>query len=120
MMRRFAPLIWMMVIVVSAFLLYRVKYEVRYIKSEIAKTTQQLEEQRQVYHVTAAEWAYLNRPERLQALADKYLSSSALTVNQVAEIEAIPFPHALEASVNTPSDIKPASVTISDDAGEVE
>ena len=121
MMRRFAPLIWMMVIVVSVFMLYRVKNYVRGIKSEIASTSQQLEEQRQLLHVTAAEWAYLNRPERLQALADKYLSSTAMTVDQVSEIEAIPFPRVMEASVEGNPDIKPASAVVeSVDAGEVE
>ena len=120
MIRRFAPLIWVMVIVVSTFLLYRVKYEVRGIKAQIAKTSQELEEQRQVLHVNAAEWAYLNRPERLQALAEKYLSSSAITVDQVSEIEGIPFPQHLEASTQMPSDIKPASVIIHSDAGEAE
>lgn len=120
MIRRFAPLLWIVVIVVSAFLLYRVKYEVRYIKAQIDATTRQLEEQRQNYHVTAAEWAYLNRPERLQALADKYLSSSAMTVDQVADIQAIPFPKTLEASAPVSSDIKPVSVILNDDAGEIE
>ena len=120
MIRRFAPLIWIMVIVVSTFLLYRVKYEVQSIKTQIAKTSQELEEQRQVLHVNAAEWAYLNRPERLQVLAEKYLSPSAITVDQVSEIESIPFPSKMEASAQMPSDIKPASVIINNDAGDAE
>ncbi|NBX04228.1 MAG: hypothetical protein EBR02_09280 [Alphaproteobacteria bacterium] len=120
MIRRFAPLIWMFVIVVSAFLLYRVKYEVRAIKSQIADAQQKLEEEKQAAHVVAAEWAYLNRPERLQALADKYLSSAALTVDQVAEIEAIPFPQKMEASLDVPSDIKPVSAAVTPEAGDVE
>jgi cell division protein FtsL len=120
MIRRFAPLIWMVVIVVSAFLLYRVKYEVRAIKTQIEATTRQLEEQRQDYHVMAAEWAYLNRPERLQALADKYLSSSAMTVEQVTDIEAIPFPQVLEASAPDASGITPVSASAVDLVGEVE
>jgi hypothetical protein len=42
-------------------------------------------------HVEAVEWAYLNRPEILRKLADKYLKGKNVTVDQVAEIEAISF-----------------------------
>ena len=108
-MRKFMPLLWMPVLVVAAFLMYRVKYEVQAIKAQIAQTSRELETEREALHVVAAEWAYLNRPERLQALADKYLSSAGVTVDQIAEVEAIPFPKQSVASAKENSDLKPAS-----------
>jgi len=108
-MRKFAPLLWIVVIVLAAFGLYRVKYEVKNIKSQIAATQQQLESQRELLHVVAAEWAYLNRPDRLQMLSAKYLSSASLTVDQIADLQAIPFPSTATASLDVPSDISPAS-----------
>ncbi len=102
-MIRWSMLVWMVVIVVSALMLYRVKYEVQNLRAQIAETQQELELEKESLHVVAAEWAYLNRPERLQALAGKYLSASGMTVEKIAEVESIPFPKHLEASVAAPA-----------------
>ena len=85
-------------IVVAAFMLYTVKYEVQSLQAQIAETAHELEEEKEALNVAAAEWAYLNRPERLQQLASKYLASSGVTVEQIAEIEAIGFPKQMEAA----------------------
>lgn len=96
-------LLWMAVIIASAFGLYRVKYEVQSIRAQIKETSDELAQENESLRVVAAEWAYLNRPDRLQRLASKYLSSEQLTVAQVAEVEAIPFPPVLQASNNLAS-----------------
>jgi hypothetical protein len=96
--------IWVAVIMVSAFGLYRVKYEVQSIRAQIRETSAELAQERESLHVVAAEWAYLNRPERLQRLAEKYLNTDPtnehLNVSQVAEVEAIPFPQIMQASAD--------------------
>ena len=111
-MKRFSTLIWMVVIVGAALLLYMAKYQVQALKAQAVETSRELEAEREAMHVVAAEWAYLNRPERLQQLASKYLASSDMTVDQVAEIEAIPFPTQTVAS-NEPvvRNMRPASFT---------
>lgn len=119
-MKRFATLVWMLVIVVSAFLLYRVKYEVQSLRILIADTSRQLEMERESLHVVAAEWAYLNRPERLQQLSAKYLSSDSVMVNQIAEVEAVPFPKQMEAAIDPEEGIKPVSAVMQRDPGEGE
>jgi hypothetical protein len=91
-MNRFATLIWMIVVVVAAFLLYMVKYQVQNLHTQVVETERKLAEEKEALHVIAAEWAYLNRPERLRSLSAKYLSSTEVTVDQIAEIEAVPFP----------------------------
>lgn len=92
--------IWAIVIVVSAFGLFRVKYEVQSIRAQIIETNKELAQEKESLHVVSAEWAYLNRPERLQQLADKYLvGDTQITVAQVAEIGAIPFPIVMQASI---------------------
>ncbi len=84
--------IWVSVIVVASFMLYRVKYEVQSLKSQIAEVSLEMEEEKELLHVEAAEWAYLNRPENIKKMADKYLGGKNVTVGQVAEVEAISFP----------------------------
>lgn len=109
-MSKFSLFAWVLVVVVAAFMLYRVKYEVQSLRVQIADTSRELEAQREALHVVAAEWAYLNRPERLQALTDKYLSASSVTVSQIAEVEAIPYPKQSLAKANPDDNIRPASV----------
>ncbi len=91
-MRRLPLLAWVFTVAIALFLLYRVKYEVQSIHAQVEEAERLLESEREALHVVAAEWAYLNRPDRLRQLANKYLSSSGLTVDQIAEIESIPYP----------------------------
>lgn len=105
-------ILWMLVIVVATFMLYKVKYEVLSLKREVAETARELEQQRRALHVVAAEWAYLNRPERLKTLAQKYLASSELTVDQVADIEYLPFPGQNVATIAGEEGMKPVSLRV--------
>ncbi len=118
-MQRLSALIWMLVIVVAAFLLYMVKYQVQSLHSQIAETSRELEAEKEALHVVAAEWAYLNRPERIRMLAGKYLSASEVTVEQVADIQAIPFPRQTEASLEPDLGISPVSAQVVLETGSV-
>lgn len=106
-MNRISTVVWLFVIVIAAFMLYKVKYEVQTLKSQVAETSRQLEMERQSLHVVAAEWAYLNRPERLQKLAVKYLAASEVTVSQISDIQEIPFPGQTLAAMDPEEGIKP-------------
>jgi len=107
-MRRLPLLAWVLTVAVALFLLYRVKYEVQNLHAQVKETERELEAEREALHVVAAEWAYLNRPERLRQLSSKYLSSSGLTVDQIAEIESIPFVKQNETTANsfTPANLQ--------------
>ncbi len=105
--------LWVSVIVVAAFMLYRVKYEVQSLKAQISETTKEIAQERESLHVVAAEWAYLNRPERLKRLADKYLDGKEITVGQVAEVEAISFHRQTVASADIDMDEDVRSIVAS-------
>lgn len=113
-MIRLSMIIWVAVLAVSAFGLYSVKFKVQTLRSQIADMSQQMEMERESMNVVAAEWAYLNRPDRLAKLAGTYLQTKEVTVQQIAEVAAIPFPQVLEAKNETPSGITPASLTLHD------
>lgn len=111
-MNRLASIaVWFVVIVVASFMLYRVKYEVQSLRAQIKDTARELEQEKEAMHVVAAEWAYLNRPERLQQLASKYLASAGVTVQQVAEVEAIPFPKQSTAMLDAEDGAHPISAS---------
>lgn len=112
-MRRLTLVAWGLAVVIAVFLLYRVKYEVQALRTQVADASRQLEAEKEALHVVAAEWAYLNRPERLRMLSQKYLSSAGVTVDQIAEIEAIPFPKQMQADASPmPSELKPMPVQL--------
>lgn len=97
-MIRLSTILWIVLIAASAFGLYSVKFKVQTIRTQIAEVERDLELERETMNVISAEWAYLNRPERLQKLASTYLGAQEVTVQQIAEVAAIPFPQVLEAS----------------------
>lgn len=118
-MNRLSTIVWAMLIVAAAFLLYMVKYQVQYLRQQVAQATHELEIEREGLHVVAAEWAYLNRPERLQALASKYLASSDMMVSQVVDIQAIPFPRQLQAANEIDRGLHPVAVRLTGGAGDI-
>lgn len=97
-MIRLSMIIWVMVLAASAFGLYSVKFKVQTIRAAIADVSHELDMERESLNVVAAEWAYLNRPDRLQKLASAYLSSKEVGVEQIADVQAIPFPQVVSAS----------------------
>jgi hypothetical protein len=101
-MIRLSMVAWVVVIALSAFGLYSVKFKVQTLRTQIAQVGQQLEVERESANVVAAEWTYLNRPDRLQKLAAVHLQTREVTVEQIAEIAAIPFPRVVEASAPSP------------------
>jgi hypothetical protein len=117
-MNRLSAVVWMLLIVAAAFLLYMVKYQVQYLRTQVAQTSRELEAEREGLNVVAAEWAYLNRPDRLQQLASRYLVSSELTVDQVADIQEIPFPRQLQAAASQDDGVQPAAAQVSRAAGD--
>lgn len=107
-MIRLSSVIWVVVIALSAFGLYSVKFKVQTLRTQIAQVQQQLEVERESANVVAAEWTYLNRPDRLQKLAAAHLQTREVTVEQIAEVAAIPFPTVVEASAPAASELKPS------------
>ena len=84
-------ILWMFMGVLAAFGLYMVKYKVQTLKAEVAVAEKQLREEKQNLHVLAAEWTYLNRPERIRQLAAKYLTTKPVQGEQLADFASVPY-----------------------------
>ncbi|MDX1974170.1 MAG: hypothetical protein SFT92_00685 [Rickettsiales bacterium] len=118
-MARISTIVWLLIIVVATFSLYLVKYQVHAIRQQITDISKQLEVEKEGLHVVAAEWAYLNRPQRLQNLSSKYLGNTGLTVDRVADLEAIPFSATL-AQKTEKSLVQPVSAKVDPEVGDQE
>lgn len=83
-------LICMMCLAVAAFGVYMVKYVVQDVQREVASLDAEVKKERESLHLLNAEWAYLNRPERLHALADKHLALAPLDSRQIQDVAILP------------------------------
>lgn len=84
-------LVNMVCIAVLAAGVYLVKYSVQDVQRNVAVIKRDLAAERESLHLLKAEWAYLNRPERLRKLADRHLDLVPLdsrTINQVSVLPA--------------------------------
>lgn len=80
---RITSLVWMACFAVGAFGLYMVKFSVQNLQREVAAAEQQLAQEKESLHLLNAEWAYLNRPERLRQLAEKHLELAPLDSRRI-------------------------------------
>jgi hypothetical protein len=78
------------VIIASAVGLYQVKYQVQDMERTLAGLKRDIVRDRAAIQVLEAEWSYLNQPDRLQDLADRYLELAPVTPSQMAAIESLP------------------------------
>jgi hypothetical protein len=106
MVSRISTIFWMILIVAAALGLYVVKYQVQSMQEELAKQENILRDEREALHVLEAEWAYLNKPQRLQQLAEKYLATTPTLSKQISSIDMIPKTSDLmTASVNNTKEV---------------
>lgn len=77
-------------LVSSALYAYTIKYETTLEAEQLQKIRMKAQREKDAIAVLKAEWQYLNRPDRLQALADRHLDLQPFSVTQVVRIADIP------------------------------
>lgn len=70
--------------------LYLVKYGVQDVTQKVGETQAELKKERDSLHLLGAEWAYLNRPERLKQLSSRYLELQPVTSAQFVSFSNLP------------------------------
>ena len=83
-------LIGLMVILVAILGVTRIKYVVGDVKRDVSRLELQLAEEQSKMHVLQAEWAHLNRPERLASLTEQHLALVPVSATMMQEVYAIP------------------------------
>jgi len=72
-MSRIAATLLIALAMVMSYGLYRLKYEVEGLQGQAAALARDIHQYRRSLKVLRAEWAYLSRPDRLEALNRRYL-----------------------------------------------
>lgn len=77
-------------LIASASYAYTIKYETLYQTGELTKLKTRVHKEREAIAVLQAEWQHLNRPDRLQVLADRHTDLQPMKVDQLARFQDIP------------------------------
>ena len=89
-MIRFLHIIAITALIASALYAYSIKYDTLYYAEQVVKTRAKVQREREAIAVLKAEWQLLNRPDRLQAIAEKHLDLQPLHVHQLARMADLP------------------------------
>lgn len=110
-MLRVTSLTSLLLAVLSGALLFWVSQQVQQVEREHRQLQAALSQEEESIRVLKAEWDYLNRPERLEELAQKYLNMTPVSADSLIQsISAIPEPEAPSmAPEEAPLEISTAS-----------
>ena len=70
--------------------LYKLKYKVQHLDTQAIALQKQILAEREAIRLLEADWAYLNQPDRLQALAARHFALVPADPKQFVGIEAVP------------------------------
>jgi hypothetical protein len=74
----------------TAMWAYSIKYDTIYHSEQVKKLERRLDRERDAISVLRAEWQHINRPVRLQILADRHLQLQTLQATQIARAPDLP------------------------------
>lgn len=85
-----------MILVVAGIGTYTLKHKVLHLESQLKQVKRETVKLKESMHVLNAEWAYLNRPERLQQLAQDKLGMTHTSHEQFISLEQLSEPPAVD------------------------
>lgn len=100
-MIRRSTLLWLLAAILVGCGLYQLKYEVQAKEERLARLNRQIQAEQEAIHVLNAEWAFLNRPDRLAELAGRHLEMNPVAPAQFTQIGAIPQRPVIQVAAET-------------------
>ena len=100
-MPRIVHFLAIILLIGSAVYVYRIKYESMSLTSEVSKLNRQIFREKDLIATLRAEWQFLNRPDRLQALAEAHSDLNQMTVQQIIRWQDLP---SRQASIDSVGD----------------
>jgi hypothetical protein len=80
---RLGTLFWLVLVSTTGFAMFGVKYQVQALEDELARTNRATATEEHELRVLDAEWAYLTRPETLEAMNRQFLSLGPIATKQL-------------------------------------
>jgi hypothetical protein len=82
-MIKLGTVFWLVLVSATGFAMFGVKYQVQALEDELARTRRATTAEEHEIHVLDAEWAYLTRPETLDAMNRRFLSLAPISTKQL-------------------------------------
>jgi hypothetical protein len=90
-MTRLPTLFWLIMASIAGFAMFAVKYQVQELSDQLVRTVKQADDVERGIRVLDAEWAYLNRPDALSQMNQRFLSLGPIATKQLrADVADIP------------------------------
>lgn len=89
-MVRFLNVLAIVALIGSAVYAYSVKYQTIFYAEEIVHLQHEIGTEKDAIGVLRADFAHLSRPERIAALADRFLNMEEPSLMQIVPIDALP------------------------------
>ncbi len=106
-MNRILNLMLVFAVLIGAAVVFDMKYAAEQSADHVSDLRRQIDEERERIQMLTAEWSYLNQPDRLQRLVERYnayLNLEPLSVEQITQLEDLPVkPMPLEPISSDPS-----------------
>jgi hypothetical protein len=87
---RLVHLFWIGVVALAAALVFNVSHDVQALKDERSRLAAAIRHEHETLRVLEAEWAFLNQPARLEALARRHTELRATAPEQIIALDALP------------------------------
>jgi hypothetical protein len=65
--------VWLLLAAVAVAAMFHIAFEVEKLEARLYDTNRQIVREQETIHILQAEWSYLNRPQRLELLSEKWL-----------------------------------------------
>src|SRR5271155_4299905 len=82
-MIRLGTLFWLVLVSATGFAMFGVKYQVHALEDDVARTNRATAGEDPELRLLDAEWAYLTRPETLEAMNRQFLSLGPIATKQL-------------------------------------
>lgn len=83
--------IWSVLFLATGYALFHITFQVAELEEELAALNRDILAEQESVHVLNAEWTYLNRPDRIEKLADTLLPElERVRPVQIMHFEALP------------------------------
>lgn len=77
-----------LVLAIVIFSMFQIKYQVQNMVDDLSETKRQIKAEQKSIRVLKAEWSYLNHPDRLRMLANKYLDTKYILLSKIHHMDS--------------------------------
>jgi hypothetical protein len=104
-----ATWIWLLLALGIGFGLFQLKTQVQELEQNLAQTDRDILTNEEAIHVLKADWSYLNRPEKIDPLARRFLDLGPFSGKQYVSFADLPMRPAPLAASPVPPAVAPSA-----------